>query len=107
MRKQAHMRHSSTGKHPMNDTAAKRPQNGYLALLAAVLLCVASSIFMMNFVPDDSYISFRYAENLSAGHGLRFNAIEEPVEGYSNLLWIVLCAVMCQSRTFWRLTEVK
>jgi hypothetical protein len=47
---------------------------------------------MMDYVPDDSYISFRYAENLADGHGLRFNQGEPPVEGYSNLLWILLCA---------------
>ncbi|UCH84542.1 MAG: hypothetical protein JSW50_02280 [Candidatus Latescibacterota bacterium] len=64
------------------------------ALFAAVLLCVASSFFMMDFVPDDSYISFRYAENLANGHGLRFNTTDPPVEGYSNLLWILLCAVV-------------
>ncbi|UCG51318.1 MAG: hypothetical protein JSW58_14150, partial [Candidatus Latescibacterota bacterium] len=62
-------------------------------LFAAVVLCVASSFFMMDFVPDDSYISYRYAENLANGHGLRFNTEEQPVEGYSNLLWILLCAV--------------
>jgi arabinofuranosyltransferase len=63
-------------------------------LLAAVVVCVACSVFMMDFVPDDSYISFRYAENLVDGHGLRFNADEAPVEGYSNLLWILLCALL-------------
>jgi hypothetical protein len=44
------------------------------------------------FVPDDSYISFRYAEHLGHGQGLTYNPGEPPVEGYSNLLWILLCA---------------
>ncbi|MCB9557873.1 MAG: hypothetical protein H6707_17305 [Deltaproteobacteria bacterium] len=38
---------------------------------------------------DDAYISFRYAQNLAAGHGLTWN-IGQPVEGYTNLLWVVL-----------------
>lgn len=46
------------------------------------------------FVPEDSFISFRYAENLAEGHGLTFNQGETPVEGFSNLLWILLCALV-------------
>jgi hypothetical protein len=63
-------------------------------LFAAVLFCAACSLSMMTYVPDDSYISFRYAENLAAGDGLRFNPSERPVEGFSNLLWILFCAVL-------------
>ena len=45
------------------------------------------------FVTDDAYISFRYARNLAQGHGLRYNlGVEPPVEGYSNLLWVLLTA---------------
>ena len=40
---------------------------------------------------DDAFISFRYARNLVAGHGLVFNP-GERVEGYSNLLWTLLMA---------------
>jgi len=35
---------------------------------------------------DDAFISFRYADNLTHGLGLVFNA-GERVEGYSNFLW--------------------
>jgi len=48
---------------------------------------------MMPFLPDDSYISFRYADNLAKGHGITFNPGEQPVEGYSNFLWILLCSL--------------
>jgi hypothetical protein len=68
--------------------------DGNVVLLVSIALCVACAIFMMDYVPDDSYISFRYAENLAAGHGLRFNPTEQPVEGYSNFLWILLCALL-------------
>jgi len=39
---------------------------------------------------DDSYISYRYSRNLAQGHGLRWNIDEEPVEGYTNFLWILI-----------------
>jgi hypothetical protein len=41
---------------------------------------------------DDAFISFRYAQNFAAGHGLVFN-LGERVEGYSNFSWTLLCAL--------------
>ncbi|MFT7521294.1 MAG: arabinofuranosyltransferase, partial [Kiritimatiellia bacterium] len=41
---------------------------------------------------DDSYISYRYAENLAGGYGLVFNH-GEWVEGFSNPLWVLLLAL--------------
>jgi len=44
------------------------------------------------FVTDDAFITFRFSKNLAAGLGPRFNAgSHEPVEGYSNFLWMLLC----------------
>jgi len=40
---------------------------------------------------DDAFISFRYAKNFVAGHGLNFNP-GEVVEGYTNFLWTVIIA---------------
>lgn len=40
---------------------------------------------------DDAFISFRYAANLMQGHGLVFTP-GERVEGYSNLLYVLLVA---------------
>lgn len=42
---------------------------------------------------DDAYISYRYAENLAEGHGLVYNP-GERVEGYSNLLYVLLLTPM-------------
>ncbi|TPV93672.1 MAG: hypothetical protein B7733_19300 [Myxococcales bacterium FL481] len=42
---------------------------------------------------DDAFISFRYAQNLVAGHGLVFN-VGERVEGYTNFLWTVIIALV-------------
>ncbi len=61
-----------------------------ITVLAFVLLVVHTLSF--GFVIDDAYISFRYAQNLIDGHGLVFNP-GEAVEGYSNLLWVLLCAL--------------
>ncbi|MED5371412.1 MAG: hypothetical protein VX899_10390 [Myxococcota bacterium] len=40
---------------------------------------------------DDAFISFRYAENLLAGHGLVYNP-GQAVEGFTNLSWTLLMA---------------
>src|SRR5580765_7051222 len=44
------------------------------------------------FVQDDAFISFRYIRNFVEGNGLVFN-IGERVEGYTNLLWVLLLSV--------------
>jgi hypothetical protein len=58
----------------------------------AVLLLFVWHSFYWDFVVDDAYISFRYISNLVEGHGLVYNP-GERVEGYSNLLWMVLLLV--------------
>ena len=41
---------------------------------------------------DDAFISFRYAKNWAMGYGPRYNlGLQQPEEGYSNFLWVVLC----------------
>jgi len=43
---------------------------------------------------DDAAISFTYARNLAAGHGLVLDPGGEPVEAYSNPLWVGLLALL-------------
>jgi hypothetical protein len=43
---------------------------------------------------DDAMISMRYARNFAAGHGLVWNAGEPPVEGYTNLLWVLMMTLV-------------
>jgi arabinofuranosyltransferase len=61
----------------------------------ALLLGLVGSALLVwgwnRFQCDDAFISYRYAANLAAGHGLVFNP-GERVEGYSNLLLILLMA---------------
>ena len=56
---------------------------------AALLLWHASRYWP--FIADDALISLRYAKRLVLSHGLTWND-GERVEGYSNLLWILICA---------------
>ena len=60
-----------------------------IGLCAAGLFIHASSY---DYVVDDAYISFRYARNLTEGHGLVFNP-GERVEGYTNFLWVIIIAL--------------
>jgi arabinofuranosyltransferase len=62
-----------------------------LALAATLLLLLAHAWFY-RFQCDDAFISFRYARNLSHGHGLVFNPGAERVEGYTNFLWVLMLA---------------
>ena len=42
---------------------------------------------------DDAMISMRYAKNLADGNGLVWNPGEDPVEGFTNPLWVIFMAV--------------
>jgi len=63
---------------------------GLAASLAALLAHSARYLFLT----DDAFISFRYARNLSEGHGLVFNPGFEAVEGYSNFLYVLALALL-------------
>ncbi len=41
------------------------------------------------FIVDDAFITFRYVQQVVHGHGFVYNP-GEPVEGYSNFLWLML-----------------
>lgn len=59
--------------------------------LAEVGLYVLAVIagWIVRFVQDDAFITYRYARNLARGEGLVFNG-GERVEGYTNFLWTVM-----------------
>jgi hypothetical protein len=60
---------------------------GILAAPLAVLL--AHALLFGSWIVDDAGISFVYARNLAAGHGLVAQPGLSPVEGFSNFLWVV------------------
>jgi hypothetical protein len=43
---------------------------------------------------DDAMISMRYAQHLAQGHGLVWNIGEAPVEGFTNLGWVIHLALL-------------
>lgn len=61
-------------------------------LILAFLGAMGCWAWMNRFVVDDAFISFRYAENLTQGHGLVFN-IGDRVEGYTNFLYTLIMAL--------------
>lgn len=63
---------------------------GGAGALVATMLGYA---WWLRFLCDDAYISFRHAENLLAGNGLVFNAVER-VEGITNFLWTLQIAAI-------------
>src|SRR5690554_5727797 len=44
------------------------------------------------FTTDDAFITLRYARNWVDGHGIYWNPGDQPVEGYSNFLYLLLAA---------------
>ncbi len=63
-----------------------------LVALGVSLILLLAHAGWYRFLTDDAFISFRYARNLAEGHGLVFNPGFERVEGYTNLLWVLLLA---------------
>ncbi len=67
--------------------------------LYVILFIALIAIFLVRAWPtlpsvvDDAWISARYARNLALGNGPVYNAGEPPVEGYTNLSFVVLLAI--------------
>lgn len=64
--------------------------------LAGLSACAVFAWHARRYLPlfvDDSYISLRYAQRLIDGNGLTWSD-GVPVEGYSNLLWVLGCALL-------------
>lgn len=72
------------------------------AVAAVALVFYALFIFRTSFVVsgtryfvlfEDAMISMRYARHLADGHGLVWNVGEPPIEGFTNLLWVLWMSV--------------
>ena len=57
-----------------------------LTAAAIIALFAAETLLFVDWIPDDAFISFRYARNIADGLGPVFNP-GERVEGASNPLW--------------------
>ena len=77
-------------------------RNIFWLLLCGVLFTVAGSLLVRGVLGnpltgiDDADIFFVYARNLSEGHGFVYNDGGEFVEGFTSLLWTLICAVLFQ-----------
>lgn len=64
-----------------------------MLVAAIVVLALAYVDHNWLYAADDSYITFRYADNLRAGYGLRFNIAERfygtTAAGYALILWLL------------------
>lgn len=76
----------------MKDTVQKNIMWLVVALLASAVL-IAHAYLYLPFIADDALISLRYAQRFLRGLGLTWTE-GTPVEGYSNLLWILLCSFL-------------
>ena len=65
---------------------------GISGLLLLILWLHAS--YYLPFISDDALISLRYSQRLIQGFGLTWTDGSPPVEGYSNLLWVLLAALL-------------
>jgi hypothetical protein len=70
---------------------SKAPGRTTGLLFALVLVVYLAHALHYRGLIDDAFISFRYARNLAEGQGLVFNP-GERVEGYTNLLWVLILA---------------
>ncbi|NCG19566.1 MAG: hypothetical protein GWP91_11215, partial [Rhodobacterales bacterium] len=64
-----------------------------LLVLVLTLLFIAIASISFNTVVDDAFISARYAQMLSVGHGVRYNVEGPPIEGVTNLAWVWWLAI--------------
>src|SRR5579872_2614974 len=66
--------------------------------MACALLTVLSTYFAYTDLAlplvgiDDANIFFSYAENIAGGRGFVYAANDERVEGFTSLLWVLICA---------------
>lgn len=62
----------------------------WIGVAAAVAVCAVGLWAFWDLTIDDAYITFRYSQHLAEGHGPVWNIDHDPVQGYTNLLWMLL-----------------
>jgi arabinofuranosyltransferase len=82
---------AARGAEPVSYKRMPSSQYRRIVILLALLL-IPYSVVTYNHIGEDCFITYRYVENLVAGHSLVFN-IGERVEGYSNFLWLLVLAL--------------
>lgn len=65
---------------------------GYLLVISGSIFIFVFLRWLFSFGVDDSYIFYRYAENIANGHGFVFNWGEQAGEGFTSWTWTLLLA---------------
>jgi len=76
-----------------HSASASHPSPVFLVSLAGIAILFIAHVLLLNAVADDAFITFRYARNVSLGHGWVWNVGEPPVEGFTSFLWVILCGL--------------
>jgi len=76
-----------------NTSRCKRPWWAVFAAMLSLAALAAHAWSYLPFISDDALISLRYAQRLLQGKGLTWTE-GQPVEGYSNLLWTLMVALL-------------
>ncbi|HVH41001.1 MAG TPA: hypothetical protein VM925_01620, partial [Labilithrix sp.] len=63
----------------------------YAVFILRTSFTIAGTRYFVLF--EDAMISMRYARHLADGHGLVWNIGEPPIEGFTNLLWVLWMSV--------------
>lgn len=86
----------------MNNTGQKLrvTLTPWIAALPAFAMFLLHTLRYGAWLIDDAGISFAYARNLAAGVGFVAQQGQVPVEGFSNPLWTLLIALLCNLKLF-------
>ena len=63
----------------------------YLLFVLRTSFTIAGTRYFVLF--EDAMISMRYARHVAGGHGFVWNIGEPPIEGFTNLLWVLWMSV--------------
>ncbi len=66
---------------------------GFVLALSAMVITLLLGMLWWSYTIDDSFINYRYAENMAMGNGLVFN-VGERIEGYSSPFWVLFLALI-------------
>jgi arabinofuranosyltransferase len=83
---------SRTAERPerrLSDTLDRLVKGRWGLAEGVLYVVIAIAAWIVRFVQDDAFITYRYARNLARGNGLVFNE-GEKVEGYTNFLWTAM-----------------
>ena len=71
-------------------TPAPESRRGLVAVLIGFGVLFLAGCWAAWFLTiDDAFITFRYSANMADGHGPVWNVGEDPIEGFTNFLWML------------------